>query len=140
MAEFTVRRYNPGRPRAVLFRFPEKGLVGVAQPPKANGASVPVRLTAGAVVTGRLIDADGKPRAGVELAVSFRRKEGPQWWSDYSLERIRTDREGRFRVGALLPGYEFRLSDGKGNLSFGSALRPGPTKDLGGVQLELAKE
>jgi RNA polymerase sigma factor (sigma-70 family) len=139
-AEFTVRRYNPGRPRAVLFRCPEKGLVGMAQPPKTNGASGPVRLTRGAVVTGRLLDADGEPRAGVELAVSFRRKEGPQWWSDYSLERIRTDREGRFRIPALLPGYEFRLSDGKGELRLGSALRPGRTKGLGDVQLELAKE
>src|SRR5207245_2953894 len=68
-AEFTVRAFNPRRPREILFQHLEKGLVGVAQPPKENGSSVTVRIEPGATVTGRLLDADGKPRAGVELAV-----------------------------------------------------------------------
>ena len=78
-AEFTVRGFNPRRPRDVLFQHPEKGLVGVAQPPKENGGSVTVRMEPGATVTGRLVDADGQPRAGVELEVSFRPKERPDW-------------------------------------------------------------
>jgi hypothetical protein len=62
-------------------------------------------------------------------------------WSRYenrydSQERIETDHEGRFRIEALLPGYEFRLSDGKGELPFGGALRSGQTKDLGDVKMK----
>jgi RNA polymerase sigma factor (sigma-70 family) len=136
-AEFTVRAFNPRGPREVLFQHPEKGLVGVLQPPKENGASVPVRLEPGATVTGRLIDADGKPRAGVELDVMFRLKGRTGWfeWSEYSPERIKTDGEGRFRIEALLPGYEFRLRGEKGELRLGG-LSPGQTKDLGDVEVK----
>jgi RNA polymerase sigma factor (sigma-70 family) len=137
-AELTAR-FNPRRPAHVLFKHPEKGLVGAAQPPKEKGGSVTVRLQPGATVTGRLVAADGRPRAGVELAVSFRPPEGWRIWFDYLPERIPTDREGRFRIAALLPGYKFRLADGKGELRFGDALRSGKTKDLGDVQLKGKK-
>ena len=73
------------------------------------------------------------------LVLSFHPKEeGPHWWS-YLPERIKTDREGRFRIEALLPGYEFHLSDDKGELPFGGALRSGQTKDLGDVQMKKAE-
>ena len=49
----------------------------------------------------------------------------------YSPERIKTDREGRFRIEALLPGYEFRLSDGKGELPFGDGTPLGPDEGPG---------
>src|SRR5262249_32472547 len=51
-AEFTVREFNPRRPRDVFFQHLEQGLVGVAQPPKENGGSVTVRMGTGAPVTG----------------------------------------------------------------------------------------
>src|SRR5262249_15574494 len=106
-AEFSVIAFNPRAPRDVLFRHLEKGLVGVAQPPEKNGGSVTVRMGPGAAVTGRLVDAEGKSRAGVELEASFRPKKGRGWWEDYSSKPIRTDQEGRFRIEALLPGYSF---------------------------------
>src|SRR5262249_15894256 len=53
-AEFTVRHFNPRRPRPVFFRHPEKGLIGVVTPPKENGGSVVVRMEPGATVTGRI--------------------------------------------------------------------------------------
>ncbi len=46
-AEFAVRGFNPHRPREILFQHPEKGLVGIAQPPKENGGSVTVRMEPG---------------------------------------------------------------------------------------------
>jgi RNA polymerase sigma factor (sigma-70 family) len=138
-AEFTVREFNPRRPRPVLFRHPEKGLVGVAQPPKENGAAVTVRMEPGATVTGRLVGADGEPRAGVELTLSFRLRKGFDGES-YLPEPIKTDGAGRFRIPALLSGYEYRLSDDKGELPFGDGLRPGQTKDLGDVRIKPAGE
>ena len=136
-AEFTGW-FNPRRPD-ILFHHPEKGLVGVARPPKENDSSITVRLEPGAAVAGRLVGADGRPRAGVELEVSFRPKKR-QFWFDYFPRRITTDQEGRFRVAGLLPGYEFRLSDGKGELSFGDTLRSGQTKDLGDVKMKAEDE
>jgi RNA polymerase sigma factor (sigma-70 family) len=141
-AEFTVRGVSRRRPGQVLFQHPEKNLVGVAKPPKDDGGAVTVKLEPGATVTGRLVDADGKPRAGVELNLSFGRDEKTVWHT-YMAERVRTDGEGRFRIAGLLPGQEFRLSDRKrieGELSLGNALRPGETKDLGDVWLKRADE
>jgi hypothetical protein len=141
-AEFKVLGFNPRRPRDVLFQHLEKGLVGEAQPPKDEGGSVTVRMEPGAAVAGLLVDADGQPRAGVELNLTFRpnRPKERSGAYNYCPERIKTDREGRFRIEALLPGYEFRLSDGKGWLHFGGGIRPGQVKDLGEVQMRRAEE
>jgi protocatechuate 3,4-dioxygenase beta subunit len=138
-AEFTVETFNPGRPRDILFVHLEKGLVGVAPLPKKNGDSVTVRLEPGAVATGRLVDADGKPRPGVALEVRMQPR-GSGFWYPYPPERIKTDREGRFRLEALVPGCKFHLSDDKGHLSFGDGLRLGRTKDLGDVRIKGENE
>jgi hypothetical protein len=138
MAEFTAW-FDPRRPRDIHFRFPEKGLVGTATPPKENGGSVAVRMGPGAAVTGHLVGPDGKPRAGVELRVQFLPK-GWGSWADYSPEPVRTARDGRFRVEGLLPGQKFRLFDGTGELPFGDGLRPGEAMDLGDVTTKPSAE
>jgi len=89
----------------------------------------------GAAVTGRLMDANGQPRAGVELRLFYRPKE-VDYWSEFSPERIQTDREGRFRIVALLPRYAYRLDDGKGQAPIDGTLRAGQTRDLGDVQVK----
>jgi RNA polymerase sigma factor (sigma-70 family) len=137
-AEFTGW-FHPRRPREYLLWHPEKRLVGVARPPKENGGAVTVRMERGAAVTGRLLDADGRPRAGVELEVQFHPKGWGSWF-DYAPERVRTDREGRFRVEGLLSGYEFRLADDTGGVPLGGSLRSGKMKDLGDVRTQPAKE
>jgi RNA polymerase sigma factor (sigma-70 family) len=135
-AEFTVRRFNPRRPRPVFFRHPAKGLVGVAQPPREDGGPVTVRMAPGATVTGRLVDAGGEPRPGVELWVSFQPKGEPHW-NEQGLqkERIKTDGEGRFRIEALLPGLDYYLTADRADVRFGAGLRAGETKDLGDVRI-----
>ncbi len=137
--EFTVRAFNPRRPRDVFFLHLEKGLVGVAQPPKENGGSVTVGMKPGAAVTGRLVDADRQPRGNVELEVWFRIKNDSSLSEAYPL-KIKTDGNGRFRIPALLPGYEYRLSDDKGELPIGSGLQSGQTKDLGDVHVKANEE
>lgn len=134
VAEFTVRQFNPRRPRPVFFRHPEKGLVGVAAPPAANGGSVVVRMKPGAAVTGRLVRADGTPRAGAELRVSYRPKKEPHWDECALHETIKTDREGRFRIDALLPGLDYFLNADQTEVRFGDGLRLGETKDLGDIR------
>jgi RNA polymerase sigma factor (sigma-70 family) len=137
-AEFTAWSH-PRRPREVLLLHPEKELVGVARPPKKNGEAVTVRMERGAAVTGRLVDADGRPRPGVELEVQFHVKGWGSWF-DYLPEGTRTDKEGRFRITTLLPGYEFKLSDGEGELALGGEFRPGETKALKDVRMKQANQ
>ena len=113
-AEFTVSGYNPHRPRPLLFQHPEKGLVGVAQPPKNEGDSITVQLRPGATVEGRLVDPDGRARPGVELVIQRHYKEPVQPDAVmYFPTRSKTDQQGRFRIKGLLPQQEFILFDGK---------------------------
>jgi hypothetical protein len=135
-AAFTVRPFNPRRPCEIIFRHLERGLVGVVRPPERDGGTVTVRMAPGAVVTGRLIDADGRPRAGVELRLRFRSTENALW-QPFSPDGVKTDRDGRFRIGALIPGFRYQLSDQQGELVMGQSLRSGQTKNLGDVRLEM---
>jgi beta-lactamase regulating signal transducer with metallopeptidase domain len=140
-AEFTVEAFNYRRPRDVIFCHPEKGLVGVARPPRENGGSVEVQMAPGATITARLVDGDGKPQFGVKLDVIFRQMGRFHVdWSHYSPGRIWTDREGRFRLEALLPDYEFRLESDKGALRLGRAPRSGQTNDLGDLKINEQRE
>jgi hypothetical protein len=134
-AEFTIKNFNLRRPRPVLFRHLERGLVGVMEPPKEAGKPVAVRMQPGATVTGRLLDADGQPRAGVELDVTIQVR--PDVWGGYSLPtKVKTDAAGRFRIETLLPGYKYNLYDQRGSLEFADGLKSGEVKDLGDVQLK----
>jgi RNA polymerase sigma factor (sigma-70 family) len=127
--------FNPKHPWQLLLKHPEKGLIGVAQLPKENNGKLTVRLEPATEAVGRLLDPDGKPRAGVELEVSFFPK-GWGNWKEYAPEAIKTDREGRFRIPLLLPETIFRLTDDKGEMVFTSASGSDRTKDLGAVQLK----
>jgi Carboxypeptidase regulatory-like domain len=139
-AEFAVHGFSPRQARDVVFQYPEKGLVGVAHPPKENGGSVTVQLVPGATVTGRLVDADGKPRPGVSLESRFHRKGIGRTTHPYSAEPIKTDADGRFRIEALVPGFEFELRDGRAGFRFGDELKSGEVKDLGDVRPERTRE
>jgi hypothetical protein len=132
-AEFTMRGYSPRRSRELVFRHAAKGLIGLAPAPMADGGSVSVTLRPGASITGRLVATDRHPQADVALSARFRRKDAPIH-EQYSTEPIRTDREGRFRIEALPPGYGFELWLSKGDkLLIGDGLRWGQTTDLGDV-------
>jgi hypothetical protein len=130
-----VRNFNPRRPRPVFFRLPDKGLVGVAPLPKENGGSVTVRMEPGASITGRLVDATGTPRAGVEMRVTFRPKAEPHWQEEGLDQTVKTDREGRFRIDSLLPDFVYYLNADRSDFRFGDGLRLGATKDLGDVRI-----
>ena len=135
-AEFTVSGFNPHHPRPLMFQHPQKGLVGVAQPPKNRGESITVQLRPGATIAGRLVDADGRPRPGVKLVVwrDYKELAQPMDYAYFPPQPDKTDEQGRFRIAGLLPDYEFSLYDGKSVLPLGEGLRWGETKDLGDVK------
>jgi hypothetical protein len=84
---------------------------------------------------GRLVDGEGKPRAGIELEIKFQPK-GFHFWPTYSSEPIKTDGKGRFRIDALLTGCEYRLTDGTGEFTVGGMLRGGQSTELGDVRMK----
>lgn len=138
-AEFTVHAFNPRQPRDIFLQHEEKGLVGVIQPPKENGGSITVKMQPTATVTGRLLDEAGKPCANADFELWFRTKQHPSW-EDYPPKSVRTDMDGRFRIEALAPGFDFRLmhiqsSSVRGFFEFGK-LRSGEVKELGDVRMK----
>lgn len=133
-ADFTVGQFNPRKPRPVLFRHPDSGLIGVAEPPKENDGSVTVRMTPGAAVLGRLVDPDGDPLAGSEIQLELRLPRKGLEGTSYIPKSLKTDAAGRFRIDALFPGYEYTLRARKAERRFGTDLRAGETKDLGDVR------
>ena len=52
------------------------------------------------------------------------------------MSSFKTDREGRFRIPAMSPDYEFTLSDGARELIVGDGLVGGEAKDLGDVRMK----
>ncbi len=137
-AEFTIRGFNPLMPRDILLKHPTEKLVGVARLPKDRNDSIAVTMEPAATVTACLVDSIGRPRAGVELELCLRSKFGPDvppWIRYVSLEPIKTDQEGRFRIEGLWPGHGYRLNVDRGEFLFGDGLRSGQTIDLGDVTI-----
>lgn len=74
---------NPARPRRVAFFHKERKLVGHVLLSADTKEPVTVRLRPGAVLTGRVLGADGKPLAGVRVTASYPLNPGrwlPKGW------------------------------------------------------------
>jgi hypothetical protein len=159
--EFTALGLDPARPRLLGFVHPGKKLAGSVVVRGDEEGPVTVRLAPWATVSGRLLDADGRPVKNAtlwftEVPVLER---GQARATDAGLHVVdrsaykpspdpRTDEQGRFRVEGLIPGlrYNLALVDEKGatrleqvkweGLAFRDlVLKPGETKDLGDVKL-----
>jgi hypothetical protein len=106
---------------------------------------VTIRLQEWAVVTGRLVDAEGKPLGGIRM--QWRYPSLPAPGMRPAAPAPTSDADGRFRLEGLLPGPAFRitLSDStrKGTgLSAaalrGMSLKPGEVRDLGDIPVKAA--
>ena len=64
-----------------------------------------------------------------------RTKQTP-YWDDHVFANTQTDKDGRFRIEGLVPGFQFRLQDDQGVFRFGDGLRSGAVKELGDVRLK----
>src|SRR5262249_54901560 len=97
-------------------------------------------LQPGAIATGRLVGADGKPRAGGELEPWVRLTQGWRAWHRYLPHSIKTGDDGRFRPQAPAPDYEYPPRDGTHEGVVGGGLRSGEVKDLGDVKVTPSTE
>ncbi len=81
-----------------------------------NGAAGPTfALPASSAISGVVTDEEGHPLAGLEVKTRFERRRGdlsqvnPPLWERRSGGVAITRRDGRFRLGNLVPGIEYRM-------------------------------
>jgi RNA polymerase sigma factor (sigma-70 family) len=123
-ADFTVQGLSPRNARNLVFFHPEKKL-GKVQPVRGDeDGPVTVRLEPLGGITGRLLDAQGRPWAGLTVIAAITRKitdyKDLPWETLENLGPVmavtlKTDAEGKFRIDGLLPGLKYHLvvSDGE---------------------------
>jgi hypothetical protein len=131
---------DPEIPREVVFYHPGRQLAGRLTVRGDEKEPPVLRLAPTGTVTGRVLDLEGRPIAGAKVHL---------WSSDDAVrelfrrvaqqgEPVRTDKDGRFRLGGLIPDMKlgFQIYQGKtflvseprvGPLLVG----PGKTRDLG---------
>jgi RNA polymerase sigma factor (sigma-70 family) len=154
---FRVRGVDPGRPRTVVFIHPAKKLSEVRIVRRDERGPLEVRLKPLSAATGRILDADGRPRAGLQVVARVIRigKEDDHKLPTLFLlqEGLRfhhldpqgtTDADGKFRLAGLLPGLQYALvvREGEGRDPVKLDLPPdgwtaaasGQTKDLGDLK------
>ncbi|HJT77281.1 MAG TPA: carboxypeptidase-like regulatory domain-containing protein, partial [Gemmataceae bacterium] len=158
---FTALGLDPARPRLLCFVQREKKLAGSVVVRGDEKGPLTVRLQPWATVSGRLLDAEGRPIKNADLTFTEVpvRKPGQPMSLDTGLHVVthfagqpsldpKTDGEGRFRVEGLVPGLKYNLAlYERGAVDFeqirwdglafrGLVLKPGEAHDLGDVKLQ----
>jgi RNA polymerase sigma factor (sigma-70 family) len=147
-SKFTVRGLQKSQPRSVVLLSKDLKL-GKVQDVRADEAGpIQVRLEPLSSVTGRVVDAGGRPLAGLHVTAVLMRKpediarlpiqlqfDSGSWVSN--LQRTtKTDSEGKFRLDGLMPGLRYTLaaSDGEREIIRRESILPpgaGKNEDLG---------
>ena len=160
--KFAVNGYSPDEPRTVLLVDLTRKLAGsvILQGPQTTAPSV--KLQPWGVVTGRVVDKDGKPMPGLLVArYQFKKatnphegylpvglvKQGPGGKPRYLNDRgFPTDRDGRFRIEGLAAGIKYSAwvwdehGELLGDLISGVTTEVGQTKDLGNLPVKPFKD
>ena len=143
-ATFTLEGMASEGRRTLRIRHEGRGLIGIFEIDLAEGGPIEARLEPWGVATGRLVDEDGRPRAGVRLYVeaSLDGEEiGDVTGHGYG-EQPQTDDEGRFRIEGLFPGLEHKVRAMENEAMIGDVIveklevEAGETRDLGDVREE----
>ncbi len=142
-AEFTVYGVKAGERRYVLAMHEEKQLAGSLMIQGNESGPLTLQLKPWAIVCGRLVTSDGQPRPNAELTLErYGDKLLDPSTGYHRNHSFRTDKEGKFRIDALVPGVKYTMTykTEKGRLAGmifeNLALQSGQTKELGDVQVK----
>jgi RNA polymerase sigma factor (sigma-70 family) len=134
------------KPRLLIFYEPKKKIIGSRKLQGDEKAPIVVNLGAMGAIKGRLLDADGKPRAGVEIDVLYQESEAKKIHVVIpKAKEIVTDANGAFALDDVIPELKFQLSIGRGKRRFERItkpaettiqVKPGETLDLGDVRVK----
>ncbi len=104
------------KPRQLIFYEPKKKIVGLRKLQGDEKPPLAVKLGAMATLKGRLLDADGKPLAGVAVRVNFRESEADKLHRlIHAAKQSITDATGAFAFEELIPEVKFELVFQRGN-------------------------
>jgi hypothetical protein len=145
-AEFEAVSLDPAKPRMVVFVHKEKKLAGAVRVRGDEKGPVEVKLGPWATITGRLVDADGKPLADIRLGFVQNIDEAdPTGVGDLPGREVRTGKGGRFTLAGFAPGLRYNLTAmnsarilariGKDGLQFTA----GEEKDVGDVVAKVGE-
>jgi protocatechuate 3,4-dioxygenase beta subunit len=138
-AEFEATDIVTGSPRAVAFIHKERKLAGTVRVIGNEKDTVEVKLAPWATISGRLVDADGKPMADVRLGFTQSLEDtDPAGTGDLPDRDAKTDADGRFTLSGFAPGVRYNLAaigNARIYATFGRDLqfKAGEQKDLGEV-------
>jgi RNA polymerase sigma factor (sigma-70 family) len=131
---FTVTGLHPQRSRQILFYHDEKKLGAFKEITPDEREPLTIQLQPCASASGRLVDRDGQPVAGVFLHFNRLGLIGPGG------PEAKTDKEGRFRTEGLVAGQKYWLTLANRPFSRIRAkvivVKPAEKKDLGDVTVE----
>lgn len=146
---FTVGGLKPGRPRVLAFYHRQKRLGKVLVLQGDETKTLNVRLEPLGAIAGRILDAKGRPWAGLKVCgcvIGIDDKTYPAEfcvgtapWSKMTHFETTTDREGRFHIEGLLPGLKYGLEAAESEIEAEPkvvvaddwTVESGKTKDLG---------
>jgi len=150
-ADFTVLGLGARQIRPLVFFQPEKKLGKIQSVRGDETGPVTVRLEPLGGLTGRVLDAQGKPWAGLRVEAGPTRLitayRNLPWEALTNLRSEMvvvgtTDRDGRFRLDGLLPGLKYDLVVTEGEPKPGPVaaylrgvtVEPGKTRDAGDLK------
>ena len=159
-SEFKVTGLAPDRPRLVCFVHLEKRLAGSLIVRSQEPSNKTVMLKPWGAVSGRLLDAQGKPIKNV--ALQFTEPANIRSDQSASLDRGRyiepptpgragrlpsTNAEGGFNLERMIPGLKYNLEvvpkggqQLEGSIFVDLVFQPGEVKDLGDVTLKPSSQ
>jgi RNA polymerase sigma factor (sigma-70 family) len=138
---------TPKRPTRFTFRHQAKKLAGSLIARGDETEPYTIKMQSWGTITGRLVDAAGKPRTGVDLMTNDWQTAIIDPARGFIASGRKTDADGRFRYEGLVPGQEYsahgvgeKAAQGRfGVVIDRVVLKPGETRDLGDVQSRPSK-
>ena len=134
-----------GKSRKLMLIHPKRKL-GCAVTVKASGKQpATAKLLPLGAVTGKLVEADGQPVAGVSVTIRFPDGPGSGLYREIHLADAAptTGKDGSFRLEGIIPGVKFYLSLTKGQMYFvgepkigTKQVEPGKTLELGSLPVK----
>jgi RNA polymerase sigma factor (sigma-70 family) len=151
IAEFTVRGLEKGETRLLQFFHKDKNLSGSVAIKEGQKDKLTVKLAPSGTLTGRLVNADGKPVIDGEIIALINQPLGAAGEpkvdftkGSFHENRIRVNKNGEFRIEGLIPGLKYQMGVIKGvylhklggEAAADITIKAGETKKLGDVEVK----
>jgi RNA polymerase sigma factor (sigma-70 family) len=151
--EFILRGINPKANVPVLFYHKDKKLGYFLKDLRDEKADpLTIKLQPCGSVSGRILDTDGEPAAGLHAMLERiyyfgrgkdrNRGRHGDGAAEGGSQRVLTAKDGRFRVEGLIPGQEYRVANhsarrpGFLDLYVPVIVKPGEHKDMGDLKMD----